>query len=448
MINKMKLGDFLFLCWWGVVVLNSITDLGYLYALCWLVLVIGLLFIDYKYGLILIGSTFYLPSTPSTLTSPFLLLHILTLLAVVGSGTPRSISMFATKKIVPFGLFLVFSVVYSVLFFDSALAGGVGHYMSATLFLIVCFFLFEKIQNLDQIDFILKRVLVVAASSIAVALIHNYLGAESNLYQKILSTGDSEQFQMKLHTTSDKSVSRLIWPGVDPNFFASNLFVVLALSLYYSHKNRAFLLVAALIGMSVIGSYSRSAFITMVLMSFLLFLKGDNKKLVMVLVAALSVLAGIFAVDYVERILSISDNLANSGGSGRFERIGYGVAVVADNILGVGIGNVSQALWTGVMSEGWTTHNTYLQVLVESGILLFLLFICSLYHLLSTGCVIKSEPLIAYMKVGLLATLFFYVTIPVMDWRFFIFYVFIYVYAFRLSEEQPPVMVGPTINKV
>ena len=127
--------------------------------------------------------------------------------------------------------------------------------------------------------------------------------------------------------------------------------------------------VAVLLG-GIILSYSRGAFLSLIVVTLFLGMKfGSRHRLgIVVAVVLFGVAALLFAPDqYGGRLLSIFDSKLDPGGSSdarRGELIRSIVVAIRHPLLGIGIGNYQPE-----MSErGLVTHNSYTQVACEMGV--------------------------------------------------------------------------------
>lgn len=168
----------------------------------------------------------------------------------------------------------------------------------------------------------------------------------------------------------------LRWVPVDkePNFWAAYLLFPLGYWVYNVSKKPTLCsiicLVVTLLG--ILFCYSRSSFLVSSLILFFAFLKGRNKYFFILLLVFFVFVIGtyLYSPDVVNRILSIGDNLKTEGGSGRFELWGEAINnFIASPILGIGTGQTP-----AYSPSHLGTHNLYLQILGENGIVGFSVF--------------------------------------------------------------------------
>ena len=174
----------------------------------------------------------------------------------------------------------------------------------------------------------------------------------------------------------------------DPNHFAFSLLLPISLgieNIFEERRLKRKALLIAILGMmifSVIISGSRGGLLG-VLVIFLVYIFLIKKRLLLlILIALLGILLIEFTPDYFfERI----ENTAESGGAGRVTIWTYGLAILKHNWLyGVGLNNFPKAYGEFAHFTPLTTaiyrgaHNTYIQTLVELGIIGFSVMILSI----------------------------------------------------------------------
>lgn len=169
----------------------------------------------------------------------------------------------------------------------------------------------------------------------------------------------------------------LRWVPIDkePNFWAAILLIPFG---YWLSQVSRKITVGTMLGLSItllgiLFSYSRSTFIIALLILIFVLFFNKKESFFYVLFGVVLVFFGAFkySPDLVERILSISENVKTEGGSGRFELWGEAIRNFSLNpILGVGTG---QTVAYSSMRLG--THNLFLQILGENGLIGFSIFV-------------------------------------------------------------------------
>jgi O-antigen ligase len=190
-------------------------------------------------------------------------------------------------------------------------------------------------------------------------------------------------------------LQRVVALANDANYFAAALLIWIQFAFFWFIRKNAknkFTILLSLITMSmaVIFSYSRGAWLGLAFMFFLDFVMfliylqklssmADLKK-VAFSIFIISVLAGgVFAtfVSLQERMESVSTE--KNLGAGRVSVWNDAIIIVKDNpITGVGLNNYK--LYTlhnrsGLKAPGSAVHNVFLNILVETGIFGFLIYI-------------------------------------------------------------------------
>lgn len=324
-------------------------------------------------------------------------------------------------------LFVLFFVVYLISLFlslivwrsDSKTEIAIGN-----ILYLYMFFWFSKISRSFETEF--NRLIFNTISSIVMviavfALVHYFYGDSSRLSAKAYSSIlDGKQF-----LDHNMGIRRFIWPGVDPNFFAFTLLVLLQGLLFFSRQKTTYIEWASisLCYFLILGTFSRTGFLlaTLSLMVFVFISSNRVHKKLLVSISAIFVVLS--STNLVTRIFSIADNLRYQGGTGRLERFISGIDIMLRNPLGVGPKQF------GVLSSYGTSHNTFIQAGAEFGIFYLLLyFICFLvvgFYLIKFASK-KSNLRIALIAISAWFSVFIFMnTIPLSDQRIFVFFVFL-----------------------
>lgn len=168
----------------------------------------------------------------------------------------------------------------------------------------------------------------------------------------------------------------LRWVPVDkePNFWAAFLLFPLGYWVNIISKRPTWISIVCLsiTYIGIIFSYSRSSFLVASFILFYALFKCKRKYFFSILLTFVILCVGIYMLspEVVERILSISDNIKTEGGSGRFELWSEALNNFSVNpIIGIGTGQTP-----AYSSLHLGTHNLYLQILGENGLIGFSLF--------------------------------------------------------------------------
>ena len=171
--------------------------------------------------------------------------------------------------------------------------------------------------------------------------------------------------------------SWLRWVPIDkePNFWAAYLLFPFGFWLHAVVKKTSFMsmLCLAITYLGILFSYSRSSFIVSSFVLFYVIFTNKKQYFIKILLAFVFVFVcvSLYSPEVVDRIFSINDNIKSEGGSGRFELWKEAVVNFLSNpLFGIGTGQ------TPMYSPSHLgTHNLYLQILGENGILGFSVFL-------------------------------------------------------------------------
>jgi O-antigen ligase len=402
--------------WWLNIFAQSVIELGIVYALIFILTTFGILFNNYKDSIALVAISFFIPFTSSILVSPFAILMLLSFLFYL-IKIEFHMKIILNVQTCTVYLFLLFCTFSSLLFFNGEINNSIKVYLLSLFFFFIFTQIFSTIKNKQEFHEFLKKICLYSSLTIFISLTHFYLWDDTNLSQLISSDDISGVFSGKQYLDSSLEVKRFIWAGIDPNFFASSFLFMWFISFYFAKREKLYLIASLLIILSIIGTFSRTAFIVFSLSVLPLIFQSKSKfKLIIIYSAIISSII-LYSPEYVERIYSITDNIKQSGGTGRFELLYSGLSVWGDNIMGVGLGNLATGNFgSSVYVSNFSSHNTYLEILIESGLIGLILFIIVLYNYLLQNK--KNDELGKLLTIGLFGTLIFYFTIPVSDFRY------------------------------
>ena len=179
----------------------------------------------------------------------------------------------------------------------------------------------------------------------------------------------------------DRGVPRLIGTFSDPNIFAFGNF--LFFYYYVTHlKEKGAKLGLLLSATTLLLTFSRGAYLAVLLGGLLLFLtaKAKTKMKIMLLgppILYVLILAAskLFNMDIVKIVGDRFSESTTDSGSGRFEIWENGLKLFTDNpVFGIGIYNY-RAYSNALFNNDHYMHNTFLEVLTESGVIGFTLYL-------------------------------------------------------------------------
>ena len=173
--------------------------------------------------------------------------------------------------------------------------------------------------------------------------------------------------------SSVDSTRRFLWAGAEPNFYAGTLLFPFCAAFGFALNARrgwsiAWLSIVILCAIGILGTYSRSAFLvsSFVLMP-IIFGKKQKTLLGIVLLGVVFASIATWIPSSRERILSIGDNIRYTAGSGRAESAVAGLELYPNAPLGAGLGATVDYLRRRNYSGTNSSHNTYIQTLLDIG---------------------------------------------------------------------------------
>lgn len=270
-----------------------------------------------------------------------------------------------------FIVYVTFSVLYSPNI-DMALI----QYRKYIEGLVVLMLFFATISNLNDLGRVYKFWVVSAAFSLFIKLTHIHFGIDTALFKLLrdVDVGSRVDLAHRLTVKVGRDfANRILWPGQEPNYLSADLIYPFAISLGLFSANRSWnklfwLILAGMISVSVIGTYSRSGFISIVSVLFIFIILGNKRAIIPSVFVGAVLLAVVISIPQLhDRIFSIEKEVSGSG-SGRF----YLWKTALDMWLSSPI--IGNGLYAYYESHG-AAHNTYLQLLAETGLIGTLLFL-------------------------------------------------------------------------
>jgi O-antigen ligase len=355
---------------WIVLYVGSIIDMGPLPGIFFLAANIYLIAQDVLYAPLLVILLMYTPI--KVLQLPYATLWTVAVFLVVGMfrlKPARVRASLANGCLVWQLLFVTYTLVTymwspSMEFFTHFWV----HYAVGGLFsLLVCM----AVQTPAQVTRVLRVWALCAGAAIIIAATHRAFGTSTHLY-----TLASENLQRKISLPSSGPLAydRLIWPGIQPNYYGASLLIPLGIAVGFvvdakrSLVRYRYMAVLCLIVCGVIGTMSRSSILAACVI-FVLFVAHRRGFLLGIAVVILSI-ALVYALPKLyERLSEIPTNITYEGGEGRLDRFQAAWALFLEHpVGGVGLGAFSQS----TPYEG--TQNSILQVLAETGVVGFLIY--------------------------------------------------------------------------
>lgn len=233
------------------------------------------------------------------------------------------------------------------------------------------------LKNPQDCGRVLKWWAIIAALSLLAACVHYVSGENTFLYNMLKhvksNNGYSAVTSMTIGIGYNEATGRLIWPGLGPNYHSANLIFPFGLALAFYDAGNIFkkalwLVILIMIGSAVVGTFSRSGFISISMVS-IMYLLLRNVRAVVPAMALGAVVLVLFLVlpQLVLRISGIGDAMAQ-GATGRFTAWQYALSMWFESpIWGKGLGSYFAAY-------GGVAHNTYLTILCETGLIGLILY--------------------------------------------------------------------------
>ena len=328
---------------------------------------------------------------------PYMVFSILYLIVCIG-----------VFRFVRFHLFEVAMVVFYLMY---SLSGAFSIYPESSLRILVgiiiylfCYLVMKSIIGQASERVILKSISMVGIFFNAMSLLLYFIGLKTVGF--VLQGDRVYQYGLML----DRDYPRLIGLLQDPNFFVfyNTLFFAFYLTNAKGWMNKIGLL---LVVVTNLLTFSRGGLMVMIAL-FLLYmiLNHPMKQLKMIIALTLSVTLGAyisivyFKFQIFDILTSRMKDFTEDGGSGRLDLWGRAWNYFTEHpFFGIGAFNFSDYNWHEYQ-DTLTVHNTYLDILSESGLLgifCYLLFILLVLYQLIEYKVYKKRPYLFLTFVGL-----------------------------------------------
>ena len=208
-------------------------------------------------------------------------------------------------------------------------------------------------------------------------LAHTLYGTDTALFNQLDVVDVGSEFsldhRLSINIGGEQAI-RFLWPGEEPNYTSANMIFAFgaALALYGADRSALkyfWMLMASLVGLVIVGTFSRSGFLAVALV-LVMFVCRSGVKAIPALIITVVVFAYTLLANEVlmERILSIGSEVSE-GGSGRY--------LLWENAIDMW-GN-SPLFGSGLSAYLFTyreaAHNTYIQVLTELGLVGAMLYV-------------------------------------------------------------------------
>lgn len=357
----------LLLFMWLVIFASSIKSFGFLPAALFLAINIFLVIRNPLNGFLVLVLIFFTPVSSLLIPRPFVVSSVILVFGYIIKGNISNLSFLNTMTLMALGF-----VVYIGLtgFFSQHFEIFLIYLQDCAESLIFLILIFSAIQTSNDLGVLLKWLSIVAAISIFITATHCILGPSTVQYQLTVVKVGEETLTMLGRAVLGGERVRLLWPGLDPNYFAAQLIFPLAVSLgLFSITKGVFrkflwILICLVIIGAILGTFSRSGYLSTLVLLVLFVGKRNLRALVPALAISLAFFYLLSVVPVIqERIASIPEDIVRRGAAGRFYAYQASFKLwLASPVWGQGVGSV-------LSSIGLVTHNTFLQILAELGLI-------------------------------------------------------------------------------
>ena len=283
-----------------------------------------------------------------------------------------SIYRLINKAIIGFFCFLLW-LLFTILITPDR-PSALAYYFDILRGIIVALLFMWLVTTEEEMGRVLKWWAIVAAISFIPVFVHYILGPNTWLYYVYEITAAPEKVGKGLVEAGGRRVGRLVWAGSDANGRGAMLLFPFGIALAYlmvsKARNKLFwAIVLGLISVCILGSFSRSTFISLVII-LTLFAIVTNVRAIIPL--AFVYLTGIMSILFIpairDRIYSIRENIIATGGSGRLYFWREAISDWMDSVI------IGKGLRAFVALTEYEVHNTYLELLVDTGLVGFVIF--------------------------------------------------------------------------
>lgn len=380
----------LLLILWVLVFVASIYDFGPMPGILFVLVDILLVYRNIKNGIVVLVLIFFSPA--AALQIPMGPFAVSTLILIAGIFFSRDRSVVPLRKLnqieITAAVYLAYASVSALFVPDTIFSLKYLQKLLEGLFLMVL--TFSIVRKVEVSLTIIRWLATFAGLSFFIRLAHTIYGADTALFQQIeyidVGSDYSLEHRLSINTGGEQAV-RLLWPGEEPNYTSANMIFAfgVALALFGAERGARkyfWVLMAVLIALVVIGTFSRSGFLSVLFVLFLFVVRTGLAALPALLI---SVAAFLYAVldnsALQDRLLSIGSE-ASGGGSGRYVLWDNAIEMWSESpIFGGGFSAYYQRY-------GEAAHNTYIQIVAELGLIGLFLYILVL--LISIAFVLRT----------------------------------------------------------
>ncbi len=398
----------LLLMMWLLAFVTSVRSFGRGPGVLFLVLNIFLVLRKASNGILVLLLLFYAPILTLYIPRIFVCCSAIALFGYCIHGYFANINAIFNRYLIYVGIFVIFSGM--LIFISPHYATAIDYYMRYFEGFLAVILLFGLIKNREDLGRMLKWWVIVGALSLIICIAHYIIGNNTPLFDLVTAT-IREDAKVTFTYVGGWKYNRLLWPGAEANYFAAYLIIAFGISIAFYSSVRRYSkkffwgIIGCFIVINIIGTFSRSGFLSTVFVLGLLLIRKNIRAIIPVgIIIGLGFMMLQFLPGIQERILGIR-SVAEQGASGRFVLWGLALAMFSRSpIWGNGIGAF-------VVSHHDATHNTYLQILAEGGLIGIFLYCFILFMALKYCYSIKyyyldvKHPDIQFSQVMIIAVL-------------------------------------------
>lgn len=383
---------------WGLVFTCSVLSLGVVGPSAFLALTTILIFRNPSNGLLILLLIFYAPAVTVGVPNVFSVVVAMTLglTVVLNPASLGSLLLRSSQVLFAAGAFVLFGAIQTV--FSENMTLALPYYLKYVEGIVLLGILILTVKTPADLGRILVWWAIVAGLATIIKAIHIMLGDQTVLYRMMEARHIHDQFGLEdriniLH--GGESGRRFVLPGEEPNYTSTGLVFPLALALAFHSASAGvrklfWTVVACMTAIGCVGTYSRSGFLATTLVVGLYLLRGNLVKGIIPVGAFAGALA--MAVMFIpalnKRIFGIGDAV-NDGATGRFTLWKQALEMWLDSpIFGNGMSAFYDRYHVAV-------HNSYLQVLVETGVVGFVLFLAVIVVAIFAGRKLRKGAVVA-----------------------------------------------------
>lgn len=419
-----------------LLIVSSIVNLGYLAVAGYLVLSILILRCGSNVGIIYLIMMYYLPAQGLNVPRVFLVSSVLVTLFNIKlvfslEGYKRM------KEIIILFISFTFLMILSGVYAPEK--NMYEFYLSFLIYSVIHIVLCNNLARKEEdVDYCLKWWGLLGVLGAIVGYIHFSL--QGHVYLTSIMNADFAG-KVNLQSIDGDLWVRWIVAGSEPNYVGLNLLIPLGINIYYLTKKICFynVLLVIINYLGLLGTFSRSSFLSSLVLVFLFVLFSKSSKKILFLIGGVGVallLVKLFP-EFIDRINTIQDTVETSGGNGRFERWSIAIDVWKEHpFLGVGMGQIR---YYSPIHD--VTHNTYLENLAEGGLFAFVLFLgMVIMYLVASYRYYKKSGVVLFLVTGI-AFLINMNTVSQYDYRIMLTLFILFFVKYKQIEKCPQPLV-------